>query len=89
MSCVCVPHRLNNNKPRQDTTFGPSEALNCWISQQRYDIELYLAVAAKLQLNDKLYDIIAKTCGHLSWHGCHNFGARELLKIALTSLQNS
>ena len=49
-----VIHRLNNNKPRQDTTFGPSEALNCWISQRRYDIELYLAVAAKLQLNDKL-----------------------------------
>ena len=73
--CTCIPssrlklilvHRLNNNKPRQDTTFGPSEALNCWISQRRYDIELYLAVAAKLQLNDKLYDIIAKTCGHLS-----------------------
>ena len=63
---LSITHRLNNNKPRQDTTFGPSEALNCWISQRRYDIELYLAVAAKLQLNDKLYDLIAKTCGHLS-----------------------
>ena len=62
-------HRLNNNKPRRDTTFGPSEALNCWISQRRYDINCAVAVAVELLLSDKVYNIIAKTCGHLSYLG--------------------
>ena len=34
-----------------------SNKFNCQISQPRYDIELYLAVAAKLQLYDKLFMI--------------------------------
>ena len=39
---------------------------------------------AKLQLNDKLYDLIAKTCRHLSWCWGHNFGAGEFFVIFLT-----
>ena len=67
---MCVAHSSwLNNKPADRTL----------------DIDITVAVAAKLQLNDKLYNLIAKTYGHLCERGCHNFGAREILKIALTS----
>ena len=62
-------HTLNNNnKSRQDTAFGPSEVLHHWISQRHYWHRIStIAVAAKLQLNAKLYyNLVAKTCGQLS-----------------------
>ena len=64
-------HRLNNNGPRQDTTFGSSEVLNCWISQRHYGPRICtIAVAAKLQLNAKLYyDLIvwSAICKIIPW----------------------
>ena len=49
-------HTLNNNnKSRQDTTFGPSEVLHHWISQRHYGHRIStIAVAPKLQLKTKL-----------------------------------
>ena len=43
-----------------------------------------VALAAELQPNDKLYDLIAKARSHLSLCGNHNFRARANLKNALT-----
>ena len=78
-------HRLNNNKPRQDTIW-----IIC-IEALRHIIhsELYSSSSDSLHFNDKLYDFLVKTYGHLSLCGCRNFDARSILKIVLSSSQNS
>ena len=70
----------NNDKPRQDTAFGPTEALSLIVGfpSDVTTLNRTVAAAAKLQLNDQLH------C-NFSWCGGHNFRAREILKIALTS----
>ena len=69
--CVCVAHSSwLKDKLAADRTLH---------------MDFTVAAAAKLQLNDKLYNLITITCGHLCERGCHNFRARDTLKIAFTS----